>query len=134
MKIAKNIYVIVCDDIRQEIDDRLSLIGVYQEKLVVDAIPTIIPKFSLLVTLEDTTMNLPKIDLIIKPFKGETKVLSFKAPSKNFIKGDNVRLIGLLSPFRVEAEGKVKIQIRISESDKAKTIHTFDIINRSVLD
>jgi len=134
MKIAKKIYVIVCDDIRQEIDDRISLIGVYQEDLVVDAIPTIIPKFSFLVNLEETTINLPKIDIIIKPFKGETKVLSFKAPPKNFSKGHNARLIGQLSPFRVEAEGKVKIQIRISESDKAKTIHTFDIINRSALD
>ena len=47
MKIAKEIFTILCDDIRQEIGNKISLMGVYGKDIVVPFFPFTFPKLCL---------------------------------------------------------------------------------------
>ena len=38
-------YVIFCDDLRQEVGDKKTFVGVYNEELYIPCLPTLIPKF-----------------------------------------------------------------------------------------
>lgn len=53
--------VIYCDDIRQEVGDKISLMGIYTGDIIFDQLPSVLPKFSLLATFSlDLSDELPE--------------------------------------------------------------------------
>ncbi len=66
MKLAKHINTIVCDDIRQESDDKLSLMGIYQKDIIVNNIPSILPTLCFMFTLEDVKTDLSGLKIEIE--------------------------------------------------------------------
>jgi hypothetical protein len=47
----RQLHVIYCDDVRQEVGNKQSFIGVYAAELIVDRLPAILPKFCVVTTL-----------------------------------------------------------------------------------
>lgn len=80
-------YYIVCDDIRREVGNRTSLIGIYPDDILL-SIPSVLPKlcihsvFSSVKTEDDLTIELfnPKNELLARiespPIKAPAKTLS----------------------------------------------------------
>ena len=65
MKLAKHINTIVCDDIRQESNDKLSLMGIYQKDIVVNNTPFILPTLCFMFTLEGVKTDLSGLKIEI---------------------------------------------------------------------
>ncbi len=134
MKIAKTVYTIICDDIRQEVDNKMSYIGIYDEDVVVDKIPTLIPILSFVITLKETKIKENNFKIVIDAPKVEPYIVEFSPADSAYTKDGDVRLLFRLSPFWVKAEGKVKIKLKFKDSDKEYTIDTFKIISGGVID
>ena len=133
MKIAKQIHVILCEDIRQEEGDKISLMGVRQsDTLNVDEIPTILPSVSFMIAFKDSQISLKEFDLIVKRPNAKPDILPFKGANDS--KRGTLKLLITMSPFRVKKEGEVKVQIRSLEMKKAQTIYKFQIINDVAID
>ncbi len=134
MKIAKKIFTLVCDDIRLEVDGRISLMGILDKDLVVDEIPYILPSLSIMISLEEMQTEISEINVILRAPKVGPEIFKFVAPPDKE-KGDNgAKLLVKLAPFRIKSEGEVKVQIKLPDAKKAVTIHSFKIIQSEPLD
>ena len=58
MKIAKKITTIVCDDARQEMGGKISLMGVYSGDLIVNKVPALLPTLSFVISLLESKKTL----------------------------------------------------------------------------
>lgn len=134
MKIAKKIFTLVCDDIRLEIDGKISLMGIQDRDLAVDEIPYILPSLAIMISLEEMQTETSEINVIVKAPKVEAEQLKFLAPPDKAKDDNDAKLLVKLTPFRIKAEGEVKIQIKLPDAKKAITIHSFKIVQSDPLD
>lgn len=66
----RHIQTIFCDDIRHEMGNKLSFIGVYSGQLLVPSLPTILPKLCV-VTSVMTSVDEPFEQLTVRLFKDD---------------------------------------------------------------
>ena len=126
MKVAKRIKTILCDDVRQEVGGKISLMGIYSQDIVVNKVPTIVPSINLVVMLEDIKEPFEKAYISVVMPKSDTIKVSYPAPP-NIEKGKTVNLVLGLAPFKLNDTGKAKFEIRFSEDEKAAIVHHFSI-------
>lgn len=125
LKIAKNVHFIICDDIRQEVGNKISLMGIYDD-LVVPKIPIVLRSFSIVIFLQKLILPFDKIVLTLKFPEGKINEFTLDGP-KNAKKGKNINLILGLAPLAINSEGKVTIIIRLPDDDERKIEHSFEI-------
>lgn len=75
MKIAKEIKTILCDDVRQEVGGKMSLMGIYSKDIVVNKVPVVLPFINLVVMLED--IKEPFSNLFVSVIKPKSKLIKF---------------------------------------------------------
>ena len=126
MKIAKKINTILCDDVRQEVGGKISLMGIYSKDIVVNKIPAILPFINLIVMFEDIKEPFDNILVSVIIPKSEPIQVSYPPPP-SLEKGKDINIIIGLSPFRLNATGPAKFEIRFSENEKARIVHRFSI-------
>lgn len=83
-----NGYTIFCDDIRSEIGDKYSLMGIYSGALNVSSMPVTLPRFSFAITLWEPMDDVKDTNYKIsfKPDGGvEVVLVSHDQPSKEVI-------------------------------------------------
>lgn len=112
-------YAIVCDDIRQEIGNKLTFVGVYQDQIIVSGFPFTFPKLCFFVQYA-----------YIK--EGDQFLLELKDPSNKVIekaidivvpagqKPSKMRIFGIYSPIRVEKPGKYTLEVTVNGNEKRK--------------
>lgn len=127
MKIAKEITTIICDDARQEIGGKISLMGVYSGDIVVNNIPAILPMFCLVAILVGIKREFSKLKSILTIPNSKPVEFNMPAPS-NLEIGTNSNLILALTPFKIESPGKGKFEIFVDEEDKPSIKHNFTIV------
>jgi hypothetical protein len=126
MKIAKKITAILCDDVRQEVGGKMSLMGIYSNDIVVNKLPKILPFINIVVMLEGIKESFDKIFIDIVMPKSDPIKLSYPAPP-DLEKGKNLNLVIGLSPFKLNDAGSAKFEIRFTEDEKASMVHHFAI-------
>jgi len=126
MKIAKNIKTILCDDVRQEIGGKISLMGIYSKDIIVNKVPALLPFINLVVMLEDVREPFDKLFVSVITPKSDPINISYPAPS-DIEKGKNINLVVGFSPLKLNDVGSAKFEIRFSESEKAGIVHNFSI-------
>lgn len=126
MRIAKNIKTILCDDVRQEIGGKISLMGIYSKDIIVNKVPASLPFMNLVVMLEDIKEPFEKFFVSVITPKSDPINVNYPAPSK-IEKGENINLVVGFSPFKLNDAGSAKFEIRFSESGKASIVHNFSI-------
>lgn len=134
MKLAKHINTIVCDDIRQESNDKLSLMGIYQKDIIVGNIPTILPTLCFMFTFDDVKTNLSGLKIEIKQSKNVITLLELDNFPENPDSIETARLLAKITPFRINKEEKVVIQFMHPDLKIPKTIYSFKIIKKTPLD
>ncbi|MFO8083873.1 MAG: hypothetical protein R6U27_06090 [Desulfobacterales bacterium] len=126
MKVAKSIKTILCDDVRNEVGGKISLMGIYSKDIVVNKVPAILPFINLVVMFENITENFEKLFATIVMPKSDPIKVNYPAPP-DLEKGKNVNLVLGLSPFKLNGTGKAKFEIRFSKDEKASIVHDFSI-------
>jgi hypothetical protein len=121
-RIPKFVYSIVCDDIREEIGNKLSFMGVYGSDIFVPAFPFTFP-------LLCTAINYKNAK------SGDTFSIKFKRPNGDIIgkeisgivpgKDKNnitFSMLAKFAPLKIEKEGVHKIEILFNNDQKTKQI------------
>jgi len=126
MKVAKKIFTLLCDDIRQEEGGKTSLMGIYGQDVIVDKIPTILPKLCLSIFIEGIKEPFSDIKIILKSPESDDYPMKLAAPPDLKL-NDSLQLIMALSPFRVKAAGEAKFGIYFGHAKRPSSTHKFEI-------
>ena len=129
MKVADTIYTVICDDVREEVGNKLSLIGLYRREIKFKAIPVVIPKIAFVVFLEDLKKVIP--DLLVKAyFPGrEPHEIKLKKPHKT--KKTDAVLSFFLSPVRIEEVGEMVFELYFGKEKSPTHTQRLKIIDIS---
>jgi hypothetical protein len=127
MKIAKNIKVILCDDIRQELGNKISLMGLYSGMITINVKPpAALSKLHIVVMLEDIKEDCDSsIVKIALPKSNEIEIKQKIPPI--FKKGADVNLTFGIAPFLIADFGSAKIEITFIGKKKYTIVHKFEI-------
>ncbi len=126
MKIAKKIFTILCDDIREEKGGKLSLIGIYSKSIVFKEVPTIYPKLCLAIFAEGLKEVVSDIKVVLKTPKSDDVVVKLKAPPE-LSSNENIALAIPISPFSVKTTGQAKFHIYFGDAKRPSLTHEFEI-------
>ena len=123
-------YAIICDDIRQEIGNKLTFVGTYQDLIIVPKLPYTFPKLCFFVQYKDIRAG----DQFSLELNGPSNKIIDKAINITVPAGQKVgkmRLFGVFSPLKVEKEGRYTLSITVNDNEKKKQEIIFNITERS---
>lgn len=121
----RHVEVLYCDDIRQEVGGKISLMGIYAGKLIVPSIPIVLPKLCILIkVLTDVSDPFRRLSAHIERGEERTSLLSTgeialpqaqiedaAAKKSNAKRFTVVQLHFVLSPFQIEAPMLLRVRI-----------------------
>ena len=121
-KIAEIIYTIACDDIRHEMGNKVSLMGIYDD-LVVDEVPILLPKIHLAIIIRKLKFKFKTILVTFKNPNGDVIDLpEFKLRPNSKI-GSNHNMNICIAPLKIEKPGKFVWEIKIDGEKKPSFKH-----------
>jgi len=113
-------YTIICDDIREEIGNKLSFIGTYGFNIFVSKIPYMFPKLCFAISYNNARGGDSFSVKLINPSGkqlGKTITGSVIKETKGNIK---FHIFAVFSPLNVKEEGEHKLIIICNDNDKWK--------------
>ncbi|MBD9585794.1 hypothetical protein IB254_01880 [Pseudomonas sp. PDM03] len=117
-------YTTFCDDIRYEVNGKVSLMGTFGGVLFIPVAPALIPKLCCIISVH-SDLDDPISDLrVTGSFLGQTiftsevddaglKEMYAAAPAVENRKGFTAQLMIALAPFSMESYGKIDIEILV---------------------
>lgn len=119
-------YAIICDDIRQEIGNKLTLVGTYRDLIIVPRLPYTFPKLCFFVQYKDIKAgDRFLLELTDPSNKIIDKAISITVPAGQ--KSSKMSLFGVFSPIRVEKEGRYTLSITVNDNEKKKQDIVFSV-------
>lgn len=123
-------YSIICDDIRMELGNKTTWVGIYQQDIIVSKLPFSFPKLCFVLSYRNLSakdsFNIRLVDpankQLGKVIKGE-----ILPPFDNFKGAD---LLAIYSPLKVEQEGEYRLVVLFNEDEKTKQEIKFNIVRR----
>ena len=120
MTAERFIVVQYCDDIRQEVGNKLSLMGCYSGDLLVEKLPAVLPKLCVQIKVI-TPRDLPFEKIVLRAFLNEDQVGELEVPVQDInrslektIDPEVTRMtlsaIMSFSPLVFEKEGVIRIE------------------------
>jgi len=116
-------HAIYCDDIRQEVGGKTTLVGIYSGHCFVNTIPCALPKLCISLSLSSPKSQPIKSINAIGSFAGneiinmalnEEQITQLVAPNSTpERKGVMVVLLAVMSPFNVPAAGKLTLDLKV---------------------
>jgi hypothetical protein len=107
-----------CDDIRQEVGNKVSLMGCYGTKMFLAKFPVVLPKLCIQVQVT-TPINKPFERLVIRVLRDDEPIAELSAEVEKFKKASvapawarwqHMRAFMVLSPFQVDAPCKLRVR------------------------
>ena len=119
-------YSIICDDIRQEIGNKLTFVGTYQDLIFVPKLPFTFPKLCFFVQYKDIKAGDQFLLELADPSnKIIGKVINITVPTGQ--KLGKMSFLGVFSPIKVEKEGQYTLGITVNGNEKKKQEILFKI-------
>ena len=122
-------YLIICDDIRQEIGNKQTLVGIYLDHIYVPQFQYKFPKLCMYLSLEGITKK-GKLDIYIKKAGKKKNIYKFEnidlmPPAGKKIK--QILLSFVISPFVAEEEGSYLVDMIFDKNINNKVSYKFNI-------
>lgn len=127
--------MLLCDDIRQELGNKLSflgVIGIENSGIVFEKLPATLPRLCLALMLSETQTLIEEIDVTIKT--PNSKRISTQITGSNIPKvvlGGNVTLGLFMQPFNVASSGDANLELRFNGEKKPSLKFNFKIIEKA---
>ena len=121
-------YLIICDDIREEIKNKVTLVGIYTDSIYVSKIPYSFPKLCFFTQYSNIRAgDRFSVELIDPVGKKLGKPINgiIQPPLDKPIK--KIRLLGIYSPLKIEQEGTYSLIITFEEDETNKKEIEFNI-------
>lgn len=120
-------YGIICDDIRQEIGNKHSFIGIYGSDIFVSKIPFVFPKLCFAISYKNVKAG-NSFSIELSDPSGKQLGETIKGVTPQRIKGRlRFLMFAILTPLKVEIEGSHKLSIIFNEDEKSKQEVGFNI-------
>lgn len=137
----RNIQTIFCDDIRHEIEGKISYIGVYNGTLFLPEFPATLPKLCFSITAL-TSPKQPFLKLKLRVLHDDTEIFTGELDENQLseITGDSsangaddwlsLHSFVVFSPFSIETSGKIRVIVETEQGDllgqclKIEAIHS----------
>ena len=126
MKVAEKIIVIVCDDIREEVAGKISLMGIYHD-LQVDKFPAVLSKLCASIMLEGVKIKVNSVDFTMLFPGDQPRTIALAPPDKSKKIANNINLNVFIVPLQLLSEGLAKFEIIFNGDEKTKFTHEFQI-------
>lgn len=120
------VHAIFCDDIRQEMGNKVSFMGCYQGELFVPFVPLMLAKLCVQVTIS-TTVDRPIKSLTVRLDQGENRLAVIDVPVDDFersmppVPEEEKRWsasVGvMLSPFNITEPGEIRVVVITEEGE-----------------
>ena len=130
-KVPKFEYAIICDDIREEVGNKLSYIGIYGRDIFVPNIPFNFPKLCVIITYKDIKIDDSFSFKIIDPsgkMLGKAINVTITSGEKDY---NRISILGRFIPLTINQEGLHKLEIMINDDENRKRVIDFKIIKAS---
>jgi hypothetical protein len=129
---ATTLSAIYCDDIRNEVGGKYSLMGVYQSEMVFPQFPALAPKFCARITLRFAVDDRPRESLKIQLFSGDIllgameinqeQIQSSELPPQDPDIPPEDRILAIqtaliFSPFPIEAPCRLRLRAYVDGSE-----------------
>lgn len=122
-------HAVFCDDIRQEMGGKITLVGIYQGQCLVPAIPCSLAKLCVSITISAPRSSPPKAVQVKGTYAGaevismnldQTQIDAIMSGSPNH-RPDGKRmmlvLMGIMSPFMVKEPGRLALQVLADDDE-----------------
>jgi len=131
VQIAEHVAMIVCDDMRNEQDNKVSLMGIYPHKLKINEIPTVIPRLTFCVLLDKLITAVGKCEIVAKGLENEIEPISQTIEPKQEAKaGTNLRIVFAVYPVEIRATGTIVFQVRMGGEEHPSLEYKLEIIKQ----
>lgn len=129
MVIAKQIIAILCDDVREEIGNKISLMGIYDDNIVLPVLPAVLPKLCIYINMIDVSKDVTAFKVKVS-VPGKDSPIEFNIPAQvnHDVPKKNARIMIALSPFKVTKIGEAKIELMVNEEMESLVVHKFSIM------
>lgn len=126
MKIAKKSYIVFCDDVRDEIGGKLSLMGIYSDKIVLPAIPTALKSLNIVVFLEGLKKNFKTFRVLFElPGAKPIDATASPPPEKNNKK--NANIVFGIATLKIESVGIATAKVYLDDADSPEVEKELEI-------
>ena len=116
----------MCDDVRRELGNKMSLMGVYGEDIILNRLPINLKSLVFVLILEKIARPFKKIVVTLKLPKDNPNELTIDAPKKIDLKMNMNLAIGF-SPVLIKNTGKAKVEFRFDDDEKPRIGYSFNI-------
>jgi len=116
MKIADTIYSFVCDDVREEVGNKLTFVGVYQKEIILPKFPTLLPKLAIVIFIDDLKKPLPAG--YIKAHIPGRKPQEIKFNKSRMSKNKAITMSFFIAPVRFEEVGEAIFEFYLGKEKK----------------
>ena len=117
----------MCDDLRNEVGGKMSLMGVYGRDIIIAKIPAVLPTFHFVIMLEDIQIIFTEMYINLY-MPTETNPTSFNYPAPpNIKKGSDINLVIGLAPFKINGAGDCRIDLAIKKDGDPVISYSFSI-------
>ncbi|WP_288078996.1 hypothetical protein [Pseudomonas sp.] len=115
-------HALYCDDVRHELGDKVSFMGVYSGKLLISDLPAILPKLCVALTLR-SGLDTPFKSIVITGLYREQEVFVMNLNEQDVDRAKDstppsadssalyVQILAIMSPFQIEEPGRLDIKI-----------------------
>lgn len=122
---ARYVTVQFCDDIRQEVGNKYSLVGCYGPSMLLSAMPVVLPKLCAFVRIY-TPVNRPFAKLSIRVLRGDQLLTEMDIPQEvlasiravEHLPGEDAIIVGsglAISPLAIEEPCMLRIEVDTDE-------------------
>ena len=125
-KIAKQIITLLCDDIRQEVGNKDSLMGVYHENVYLGEVPAFLQRLSFAAYISSLKLPLEQGEIFLTLPGDERKKIPVGGFPKSGV-GTNVKFHLTFGHLEIRDTGPAIIEIILNNDKKLKIVHKFNI-------
>jgi hypothetical protein len=125
MKYAEQVITIACDDIRHEVGNKRSLMGIYDD-IIIRSVPQLMPKICLAVSFKKVKKaftTVKSIQTTLKSPTGERIELPEMKPPGNIQIGGNYNMDIFVVPLKIDKVGTFVWELRFDGEEKPVIIH-----------
>ncbi|WP_095058063.1 hypothetical protein [Pseudomonas sp. Irchel s3f7] len=120
---TRYVHSTYCDDIRQEVGGKITLVGIYAGQCLVPEIPCSLPKLCLVLNISATRAAPVTSLTVVGAFAGTEvftmaldksqieEIMAQSMKDRPDSKSMMLMLMGVMSPFNVPAEGKLTLSV-----------------------
>ena len=125
-KIAQKFHIIMCEDVRRELGNKMSLMGVYGGEVILKKLPGTMRSLVFVLMLENILTPFKKLAVSLKMPKDKLVELILDAP-ENIELNTNANLAVGFSPVIMQNSGDARVEFRFGDDKKPRIVYRFKI-------